>query len=253
MFRLLTTALLSLCLLASPALAEDDGPDIPDLSEFDRDTLQTVAEQLYVQIANLQEELAELREELAAAQAGEDGDGGDDASWRVTILANQPTDVSELRRQLENEREKLASDSTLATRLREAERRVADMQAARENYIDNQGRRRTRAKYSARDMRDPQAQVRTLQREQRAVQVQIRTLERDIEQAGSIRRISAQLEDGRGVTIIARGAFLDLGTSLQVGQDYMITGRAALSGSSPNIQLLSAALAGDEVATTVAP
>lgn len=235
---------LALCLVV-PAFGSDDAPtpEIPDLSKYDRDTLQVLAEQLYGRVAELEAKVAELEARIGAEHgiaSGGEGifvDGGtvavEEGSWIVTIASNVPADTGRFEADIATERQRLVA---LAPQLSQARQTLAQMEG---KQIRNKDGNMVSA-YGSRELTAPRATVRKLEAQQRAIEGKIRRLEDEIRRAESRLQISGATDEGVAVTVIARGVYAGIGRGLIEGQTYQLTGRGEFGDASGRIYLKTA-------------
>lgn len=189
---------------------------------------------------------AEVESLKQGGATDDDESAAGDGMWTVKIASNSEPDTSDLEKQLSAEKAKLSDKvqgkqriKGLDSRVGDAQKRVTDMESATEKYWDN-GKQKTRDKYSSRDISAARVEVRKIEAERRTVQTNINRLEDQIRRTKSERQITGMTDDGKPVIIVARGVYFDAGTQLVEGETYQISGRGVFTDTSGKIFIKSA-------------
>lgn len=223
---------------------------LPDLSSYDATTLRSYCRALYARIAELEAELAAAkagavaaptfaevealgvaaREDAAAAEPA----GASEGVWTVKIVANVPTETRTAEEQIDAEERKMKAASD---RLNAARGALTRAQVLGREKMKSGGT----STLEREDLQSHHVAIQKVERELRGHEVKLRSLNEQIRRANSERIIQAATDDGKPVTVVARGAYFDLGTQLDVGKRYRVAGRGTVGETSGKIVLKSAA------------
>lgn len=187
-------------------VAEDD-PTIPDLSEFDRDELHAICEQLYKRIHALESENDALKEEIEELRKD-----APPKTFIVTITDIIEVDTSELHAELK---------PLQYTHDREAGRLQRD-----KAYIES---REKSGGVNPDQLRKWKDTHRKKQLENSVRLKEVRAIEKRIKDAEETTTFNATM-NGESIEILARRQYQKLAEELEVGKAYEIEGTLATAG-----------------------
>lgn len=226
----------------------------PGLDQADPATLRQMVQELRAAVRELRQQNAQLQMKLSEYEqraAGEsDNVSSESASlpvqhWLVKVLANAQADTSDLQAKLQTLRQQYASGYRLKSDspagidqlIQEQEDELARMASAREyHYVSGEGER-TRSRYSSEELGLKRSQIAKLKQQRDQMVRSMRELESQIQEAKTTRRINAVTDEGQSIVVVARGNYLALGQTMEVGKRYRVQGPPIGGGSSIQIHL----------------
>lgn len=244
----------ALSLIASVAWSQPVA-ETSDLEQADAAALRVMVQELRAAVqelrqqnAQLQMQLRELKEQSASAAAPIPDTTARESSasgWVVKVLANPKPDSQDLEKKLQVVREQYASgyrlrnyaQAGIESLIQEQQEELMRMASAREYYYVSGEGERTRSKYSAEELSLKRSQIAKLKQQRDQMVRTMRELEEQIQETKLVRRINVVTRQGQAMVIVARGNYLGLGESMEVGRSYRVQGPPIGGGSAMQIHL----------------